>query len=155
LLHLAVANKTVSSTPFSRGVNSGGCEDVTPLTEKTAYFSGQLNVFAGRYWYQKVLPHTKFSGCSGAYYLSFCKLVWNFVSSIGLQTYDSKRKGQRRLFIFCFPVRESVCFWTQKSVLIATFILCSKRALSVLDGVALKNFYGNKLLGPLPLISLP
>ena len=44
---------------------------------------------------------------SGEEYLSFGALVRDFVSSVGLEAYDSKRKGDCSLFVFRFQVTGS------------------------------------------------
>ena len=48
-----------------------------------------------------------FSAHSRAYCLSFGTMVWYFASSVELQAYDSKREGDRSLFVFRFQATGS------------------------------------------------
>ena len=73
---------------------------------------------------------------------SFSTLALDFVSSVGLQAYNNRRKGQRSLFVFHFQVGGSVFPMCTKVNDYRTFTLCTERVFSdVLEGVVLKRFF--------------
>ena len=89
--------------------------------------------------------------------LSSCTLALDFVSSVGLQAYDIKRKGQRSLFVFHVNGIISFFLLGLRLMMIATFTLCYERAFpDVLDGVVSKHFSWDEPPDPhLSSLSLP
>ena len=82
-----------------------GC--YTPNRENSAVCRA-IEILRRAIRYQRFMPYMHSSAYNGVGWLSFGAVALDFVSSVGIQAYDKKRKGQRILFIFHFQVDGSV-----------------------------------------------
>ena len=79
--------------------------------------------------------------------ISLDALTLDFASSVGLQAYSNKKKGQHSLFLFHFQVDGSVFLLCTKASDDSNF---TKKVFSdVLEGMVLKNFSGGKPQAPI------